>query len=84
MGSGHGREEVLLPLSATSTETPGLEQRDLAVPLVRSGDTVSGLPTLEQSRSFHSEVMVTLPWEGLALSQGDPAVNVRVVPPAGN
>lgn len=82
--SGTAVEEVLLPLSATSPETPGLEQRDLAVPLVRSGDTVSGLPTLEQSRSFHAEVMVTLPWEGLALSQGDPAVNVRVVPPARN
>ena len=79
--SGTAVEEVLLPATADAPDTPGLSQRELAVPLVRSGEQVDGLPTLEQSRATHSDVMVTLPWEGLALSHGDPAVNVRVIPP---
>ena len=80
--SGTAVEEVLLPWSGDAPEEPGLETRDLMVPLIRGGETVPGLPTLEQSRAHHAAVMVSLPWEGLALSQGDPAIPVRVIPPA--
>ena len=73
---------MLLPWSGDAPEEPGLETRDLMVPLIRGGETVPGLPTLEQSRAHHAAVMVSLPWEGLALSQGDPAIPVRVIPPA--
>lgn len=79
--SGTAVEEVLLPADGTAPDQPGLEQRDLMIPLVRGGEPVPGLPTLEQSREHHAAVMVTLPWEGLALSEGDPAIPVRVVPP---
>lgn len=79
--TGTAVEEVLLPWSAPSPEQPGLEQRDLMVPLVRGGDLVPDLPTLDDARAHHAEVMISLPWEGLALSQGDPAIRVRVIPP---
>lgn len=80
--SGTAVEEVLLPWSASAPDEPGLEQRDLMIPLIRGGETEPGVPTLEQSRAHHASVMVSLPWEGLALSQGDPAIPVRVVPPS--
>ncbi|MET3859351.1 nicotinate phosphoribosyltransferase [Dietzia sp. 2505] len=79
--SGTAVEEVLLPWAGSLPADPGLEQRDLMVPLLRDGDTVAGLPTLAESRALHQSAMVTLPWEGLALSEGEPAVPVRVVPP---
>ena len=80
--TGTAVEEVLLPLTGTAPTEPGLETRELTVPLVRGGEPVEGLPTLEQSRAHHASVMVSLPWEGLSLSEGDPAIRVRVIPPA--
>lgn len=79
--TGTAVEEVLFPWSGQAPTEPGLETRDLLRPLVRRGEVAGDLPTLEQSRSRHLDAMVTLPWEGLALSQGDPAIRVRVVPP---
>lgn len=79
--SGTAVEEVLLPWAGSLPADPGLEQRDLMVPLMRDGDTAADLPTLAESRALHESAMVTLPWEGLALSEGEPAVPVRVVPP---
>ena len=79
--SGTAVEEVLFPASGTAPEEPGLQQRELMIPLLRGGEPVPGLPTLEQSREHHAAVMVTLPWEGLALSDGDPAVPVRALAP---
>ena len=79
--TGTAVEEVLLPLGAPAPTEPGLQTRELTVPLVRAGDPVAELPTLEQSRAHHASVMVSLPWEGLALSEGDPAIGVRVIPP---
>ncbi|MDX2356592.1 nicotinate phosphoribosyltransferase [Dietzia sp. PP-33] len=78
--SGTAVEEVLLPWSGTLPPEPGLNQRELMVPLVRAGSPVPG-PSLSRSRELHESAMVTLPWEGLALSEGEPAVPVRVVPP---
>lgn len=80
--SGTAVEEVLLPWGGGVPDEPGLDQRDLMVPLVRDGDPVPGLPTLAESRALHSAAMVTLPWEGLALSEGEAAISVRVVPPS--
>ncbi|MEZ5150497.1 nicotinate phosphoribosyltransferase [Rhodococcus zopfii] len=50
---------------------------DLTVPLVRGGERVEGLPTLEESRAFLAAGLVSLPWEGLMLSEGDPAIPTR-------
>lgn len=79
--TGTAVEEVLLPWDGIAPSEPGMETRDLLTPLIRGGEAVPGLPTLDESRAHHAAVMVSLPWEGLALSQGDPAIPVRVIPP---
>jgi nicotinate phosphoribosyltransferase len=48
--------------------------RDLQVPLMRGGRRVEDLPTLAESRARHRERMVTVPWDGLKLSHGEPAI----------
>lgn len=81
--SGTAVEEVLFPASGSAPDEPGLEQRELMIPMLRDGEPVPDLPSLEQSRDHHAAVMVSLPWEGLALSAGDPAIPVRTVAPHG-
>jgi len=44
------------------------------VPIVRGGEPVDGLPTLEQSREHLRAALVSVPWEGLKLSKGEPAI----------
>ena len=46
----------------------------LPVPLVRGGQPVPDLPTLEQSRAHLATALRVLPWEGLKLSRGEPAI----------
>jgi nicotinate phosphoribosyltransferase len=46
----------------------------VTVPLVRGGEPVDGLPTLEESRERLRAALVAVPWEGLKLSKGDPAI----------
>jgi nicotinate phosphoribosyltransferase len=52
----------------------GPHDRVVPVPLVRGGDRVDGLPRLEQSREHLRAALVSVPWEGLKLSRGEPAV----------
>jgi nicotinate phosphoribosyltransferase len=52
----------------------GPHDRVVPVPLVRGGDQVPGLPTLEQSREHLRAALVSVPWEGLKLSRGEPAL----------
>ena len=68
--------------SGTMTEevvcAPGRPQRrdgdrDLQVTYVEAGRFLD-LPPLAGSRSHLLQVLTTLPWEGLALSKGDPAI----------
>jgi nicotinate phosphoribosyltransferase len=54
----------------------GDHDRVLPVPLVRSGRRVDDLPSLEQSRELLRRNLKSLPWEGLSLTQGDPAVPI--------
>ncbi|MFT3854391.1 MAG: nicotinate phosphoribosyltransferase [Ilumatobacteraceae bacterium] len=52
--------------------------RRLDVPLVRGGAlTEAGAESLPVSRDRLAAVLGTLPWEGLALSRGDPVLTVR-------
>jgi nicotinate phosphoribosyltransferase len=53
---------------------PGPHDRVVPVPLLRGGEPVDGLPTLEQSREHLRAALVSVPWEGLKLSKGDPAI----------
>nr|WP_063060822.1 nicotinate phosphoribosyltransferase [Nocardia sienata] len=72
-GTGTIVEEIVYPATADRPAPAGYEVRDLLVPLVRGGE-VRDLPTLAESRDLLARGLVSLPWEGLKLSGGDPAV----------
>jgi nicotinate phosphoribosyltransferase len=76
--TGTATEEVVSAAGAPPSE-PG--DVALQVPLVRGGEPVDGLATLEESREHLRAALVTLPWEGLALSKGEPAIPTRHLPP---
>jgi nicotinate phosphoribosyltransferase len=59
---------------------PGEGQRLVQRPLVRGGRPADDLPTLAESREHLRAATVTLPWDGLKLSRGEPAIPTRVVP----
>lgn len=49
--------------------------RFLQIPLLRDGQRVDGLPSLEDNRERLRHALVSLPWEGLKLSNGEPAIS---------
>jgi len=69
--TGTATEEVVRSQGVPAAQ-PG--DRPLQVPLVRSGSPVDDVPTLDESRDHLRAVMRTLPWEGLKLSRGEPAI----------
>nr|WP_246281704.1 nicotinate phosphoribosyltransferase [Fodinicola acaciae] len=69
--SGTAIEEVVIA-GAREVE-PGPGERALQVPLVRNGKLVRQ-PDLAAARRDLRERMVTLPWDGLKLSRGEPAI----------
>lgn len=75
--SGTVVEEVLFRAGTRSPDTADLEARELLIPMVRGGDVVDDLPTLDDARALLARNLVSLPWEGLKLSHGDPAVPTR-------
>lgn len=77
--TGVAVEEIVHPFDSPTPDVGRLAARCLTVPLVRDGVTVGGLPTLEESRAYLAEQLLTLPWEGLALSRDEPAINTRFV-----
>ncbi|WP_375478889.1 nicotinate phosphoribosyltransferase [uncultured Jatrophihabitans sp.] len=72
--TGTAVEEIVL---AAPVGKPGPGQRLLQRPLVRAGSPVADLPTLEESREHLRAAIVSLPWDGLKLSRGDPAIPTR-------
>ncbi len=76
--TGTAVEEVVH--SVASPVELGEHDRVLPVPLIRGGDQVAGLPTLDQSREHLRAALVSVPWEGLKLSRGEPAIPT-VFPP---
>lgn len=58
----------------TTPAAAGPHDRVLPVPLMRGGEIVDGLETLEQSRTRLRAALVSVPWEGLKLSRGEPAI----------
>lgn len=71
-------EEIVYPAAAPRPAPNGFEVRDLQVPLVRGGEVVEQ-PTLAESRELVRRGLISLPWEGLKLSAGDPAVPTTFV-----
>jgi nicotinate phosphoribosyltransferase len=41
---------------------------------MRGGEPVDGLPSLDESREHLRQALVSVPWEGLKLSKGEPAI----------
>ncbi|WP_406692506.1 nicotinate phosphoribosyltransferase [Saccharopolyspora sp. ID03-671] len=70
--TGTAVEEVVHRVGAEPDLGP--HDRRLQIPLIRDGKRVEGLPTLEQDRERLRRALVTLPWEGLKLSNGEPAI----------
>jgi nicotinate phosphoribosyltransferase len=77
--SGTAVEEIVV----TGGAVPDEGGTALQIPLVRGGDVVDGLPTLDQSRQYLAQALITLPWDGLKLSRGEPAIPTRFVTPPG-
>jgi len=75
--TGTATEEVV---SAAGPVEAGTHDRALQVPLVRKGAAATGGPSLADARQHLVRALVTLPWEGLKLSHGEPAIPTRVVP----
>ena len=74
--TGTATEEVV----ASRGEPPGKPgDRPLQRPFVRAGDPATDLPSLVDSREHLRHCLISIPWEGLKLSAGDPAIPVTVV-----
>ncbi|WP_035302988.1 nicotinate phosphoribosyltransferase [Actinokineospora inagensis] len=71
--TGTALEEVVYPAAGPAPEI-GEHDRPLQIPLLRGGQPVADLPTLEDSRNRVRAGLVSLPWEGLKLSGGEPAI----------
>jgi nicotinate phosphoribosyltransferase len=57
----------------------GEHDRLLQRPLMRGGTAVADRPSLDDARERLRRAMVTLPWDGLKLSRGEPAIPTRIV-----
>jgi nicotinate phosphoribosyltransferase len=75
--TGTAVEEIIV---AQRVPEPGEGERLLQRPLVRGGEPVPDVPSLSDAREHLRAAMVTLPWDGLKLSKGEPAIPTRLVP----
>ncbi|SCL59485.1 nicotinate phosphoribosyltransferase [Micromonospora chersina] len=74
--TGTATEEIIVPQGVPDRQpNDRLLQRSFVV----EGEPVA-LPTLDESREHLRQCLISIPWEGLKLSGGDPAVPVTVVP----
>ncbi|MFI9455699.1 nicotinate phosphoribosyltransferase [Amycolatopsis sp. NPDC052450] len=71
--TGTAVEEVIWTATSQVPER-GPNDHELQIPLVRDGRTVDDLPTLDDARQRLRRALVSLPWEGLKLSHGEPAI----------
>ncbi|KHF45869.1 MAG: nicotinate phosphoribosyltransferase [Saccharomonospora viridis] len=70
--TGTALEEIVYPVN--NPPEPEEHDKQLQIPLMRAGQPVDDLPTLEDARQRLRHGLVSLPWEGLKLSSGDPAI----------
>jgi nicotinate phosphoribosyltransferase len=76
--SGTIVEEVVHPAGRPPTDTAGFVVRPLTVDLVRDGRPVGDL-SLDAARRRVAAGLTSLPWDGLKLSRGEPAVSTRMI-----
>ena len=76
--TGTATEEIVHQLAGPA---PDPEPGDVAlqIPLMRAGARVGGLPTLADARRRLAQALISLPWEGLKLSSGDPAIPTTLI-----
>jgi nicotinate phosphoribosyltransferase len=79
--SGTIVEEVVHPAGEVPAEQDDLVARPLVVPLVRAGQPVADFG-LAAARERVAAGLHSLPWDGLKLSRGEPAIPTRMIPPA--
>ncbi|MGW6445347.1 nicotinate phosphoribosyltransferase [Lentzea sp. NPDC055074] len=70
--TGTALEEVVFQASAQPELGP--YDRLVQIPLMRGGKVTDEVPTLEQNRERLRAALVSVPWEGLKLSRGEPAI----------
>jgi nicotinate phosphoribosyltransferase len=73
--TGTAIEEII---SARPDVEPAEGELLIQRPFIRAGAPVPDLPTLTQSREHLRAATVTLPWDGLKLSRGEPAIPTRI------
>ncbi|QGK69033.1 nicotinate phosphoribosyltransferase [Allosaccharopolyspora coralli] len=71
--TGTAIEEVVYPVDGPPPKQ-GEDDRPLRIPLVRDGEVVPDRPSLEDNRQRLRHALVSVPWEGLKLSHGEPAI----------
>jgi nicotinate phosphoribosyltransferase len=76
--SGTILEEVVHPYGHPPRDESG---RALTVDLVRDGEPVGDL-SIGAARRRVTDGLHSLPWDGLKLSRGEPAIPTRMIPPA--
>ncbi|WP_407636895.1 nicotinate phosphoribosyltransferase [Hamadaea tsunoensis] len=74
--TGTATEEII---SSKGEPVAQPNDRRLQIPLVRAGKTVPELPDLQDAREHLRQNLVSIPWEGLKLSAGDPAIPVTYI-----
>ncbi|MDV3127938.1 nicotinate phosphoribosyltransferase [Mycobacterium sp. 21AC1] len=78
--SGTVVEEVVYPYGQPPPTPRGLTARALSVPLIRDGEPVAGaVDDLAIARDRVRAGLHSLPWDGLKLSRGEPAISTRLV-----
>ncbi|MFD5829866.1 nicotinate phosphoribosyltransferase [Lentzea sp. NPDC060358] len=70
--TGTAIEEVVF--QAWAEPELGEHDRLVQIPLMRGGRTTEDVPALEQNRDRLRAALVSVPWEGLKLSRGEPAI----------
>ena len=80
--SGTVVEEIVYRMGSAPGPVGNLTARPLTVDLVRAGVRVDADADLAAARDRVAAGLRSLPWDGLGLSKGEPAVPTRHVPPA--
>ncbi|KUH80383.1 nicotinate phosphoribosyltransferase [Mycobacterium sp. GA-1999] len=73
-------EEVVYPDGRAPSDHDRLTARALTVPLIQRGEPVDELP-FDAARQRVADGLTSLPWDGLKLSRGEPAIPTRLIPP---
>ncbi|HEY8451793.1 MAG: nicotinate phosphoribosyltransferase [Micromonosporaceae bacterium] len=74
--TGTATEEVVV---AQGTPEPARHDRPLQRRYMVRGEPVPDLPSLEDARELLRSNLIAIPWEGLKLSDGEPAIPVTII-----